>query len=63
MKIVIFALVIAGALAGCSKGDTQASISDGWGDADVKLVTLKDGTRCAVLIGLYKGGIHCDWKR
>ena len=61
MKMLIAALAIA-SMAGCSKGDTQASVSDGWGEADVKLVTLKDGTRCAALIGAYKGGIHCDWK-
>jgi len=62
MKMLIVVLAISAALAGCSKGDTQASVSDGWGEADVKLVTLKDGTRCATLIGAYKGGIHCDWK-
>ena len=66
MKMLIAALAIA-SMAGCSndggsKGDTQASVSDGWGEADVKLVTLKDGTRCAALIGAYNGGIHCDWK-
>lgn len=28
----------------------------------VKLVTLEDGTRCAVLIGTNKGAIDCSWK-
>lgn len=23
---------------------------------------LKDGTRCAVMVGDYKGGISCDWR-
>lgn len=59
-------IVLLGALAGCSgigesKGDTQAQVSDGLAEADIKLVVLKDGTRCAVLIGSYKGAIHCSW--
>lgn len=29
--------------------------------AKVNLVTLEDGTRCAVLGS--RGGIHCDWVR
>ncbi len=62
MKMTIILLAITGLLAGCSKCETQTTISDGWGEADVKLVILKDGTRCAALIGAYKGGIHCDWK-
>lgn len=27
----------------------------------VRMVTLEDGTKCAVLIGYRKGGIDCDW--
>jgi hypothetical protein len=35
--------------------------SDGT-SAHVSLVRLEDGTRCAVVVGMYKGGISCDWK-
>lgn len=28
----------------------------------VQEVTLKDGTKCAVLIGSQRGGISCNWK-
>jgi hypothetical protein len=35
--------------------------SDGT-SAHVSLVKLEDGTRCAVVVGMYKGGISCDWK-
>lgn len=31
-------------------------------DSLVELVTLQDGTRCAVLIGANKGAIDCNWK-
>lgn len=63
MKMLIVALATAAALAGCGKsGNTQAHVSDGYGEGEVKLVMLQDGTRCAVLIGYSKGGIHCDWK-
>lgn len=30
--------------------------------AHVSVVKLEDGTRCAVVVGMYKGGISCDWK-
>ena len=29
---------------------------------NVSLVTLEDGTECAIFSGGYKGGIHCNWK-
>ena len=58
-KSLIGLSLLTAVLAGCSKGEN--TVSDGWGEADVKSVTLKDGTRCAVLIGAYKGGITCDW--
>lgn len=61
-KLVMMLVISAAIVAACSKGDTQATISDGWGDADIKLVTLKDGTRYAALVGVYKGGITCDWE-
>lgn len=31
-------------------------------DGEVTEVTLKDGTRCAVLLGYNRGGISCDWE-
>jgi hypothetical protein len=32
------------------------------GHAEVKMITLPDGTRCAILVGPYKGAVDCDWK-
>ena len=49
-------------VAGCNKGVTESEVSDGWGAAEIKLVTLSDGTKCATLIGYNKGSIHCNWK-
>ena len=44
-----------------SKGGETVYGSDGT-SAHVSLVKLEDGTRCAVVVGMYKGGISCDWK-
>jgi len=32
------------------------------GNADVQLITLEDGTQCAVLIGHRRGALDCNWK-
>lgn len=62
-KLYLISLVSLLSVACVNKqGDTQASVSDGYGSGDVVLVHLKDGTRCAALIGYYKGAIHCDWR-
>jgi hypothetical protein len=45
-----------------SSEGTQAKVSNAWGNADVKLITLNDGTKCAVLIGYGIGSINCNWK-
>lgn len=59
MIVMLVALVVTG----CSKvGDIQATVSDGIGTGDVTLVMLRDGTKCAVLIGYSKGAISCDWR-
>ena len=62
-KIIIILPILA--LAACggnqSSSTSATTVSDGWGSADVTLVTLRDGTRCATLVGAYKGGITCDW--
>lgn len=31
-------------------------------EKDIYLVTLDDGTRCAVISGLSSAGIDCDWQ-
>ena len=36
-------------------------VGNSWGSGAVTEILLEDGTRCAVLIGGYKGGISCDW--
>lgn len=62
LRFGVSALIVLLGVACSKQGDTQATISDGNGVGDVVLVHLKDGTRCAALIGTYKGAIHCDWK-
>jgi len=58
-------LLIVTALAGCSYApeETATGISVGaaGGSVEVQEVRLKDGTRCAVIIGYEKGAISCDW--
>lgn len=60
-KVLI--VVAALALAGCSKLGTNGgtAVQGMGGSSSVQEVTLKDGTRCAVLIGYQKGGIDCGW--
>ena len=55
----ICCLVIA--LSACEKTTTQ-SVSSMSGAAGVQLITLEDGTKCAVIVGYQKGGISCGWK-
>lgn len=43
-------------LAGCG------NVSGVGGSADVIEYYLDDGTRCAILVGAYKGSIDCNWK-
>ena len=35
--------------------------TDGY-SASVRMITTTDGTRCAILVGLERGGITCDWE-
>lgn len=62
-------LVTVLALVGCSQGHPPQpsangiAVSNGDGQAEIQVVTLRDGTRCAVLIGYRKGAISCDWRR
>lgn len=62
MKIIFAILLLA--LAGCGRTPDPSvkRVSDGLGGADVKLVALEDGTKCAVLIGDRKGALSCDWE-
>ena len=45
------------------KPDGSLRVTNGGFGDHVKIVVLEDGTRCAVLIGLKKGGISCDWSQ
>ena len=51
MKKLIF--VVTALLAGCT---SRGAIDD------LKLITLNDGTKCAVLLGPNAGSISCDWR-
>lgn len=48
----------------CACGPAPGSIDTKTGyQAEVAEVMLKDGTRCAVLVGMSgRGGISCDWR-
>ena len=47
-----------------SEQGTGAQVDGGFmkGSADVQLLTLEDGTQCAVLIGHRRGALDCNWK-
>lgn len=61
-------LILAGLLAACSEGTAPATppkrtnIAGSGYSAEVAEVELKDGTRCAVLLGPSRGGITCNWR-
>ena len=57
-------LVLAAGCEGNTVKDAGAGwtyISDGMGSAAIREITLPSGTRCAALIGYYKGALTCDW--
>jgi len=64
MKYMVLAFCI---LAAACTNNTATSVpggievSNGFGSAGVQEITLPDGTKCAVLIGYYKGAISCGW--
>jgi hypothetical protein len=52
-------------LTGCGVGaPPPTEVGGGFmkGSADVSIITLQDGTRCAVLIGNRRGALDCNWK-
>lgn len=56
-------LLLALLVAGCSEPRAPNKVgSFSGGEAVVEEHVLSDGTRCAVMVGLYKGGITCDWR-
>jgi hypothetical protein len=57
----VFALIVFSIVA-CGPLPTQGTPSAVTWGGDVMEVTLKDGTRCAVLLGANRGGITCDWQ-
>ena len=64
-KILVAMLVILAPLSliGCGQG-TGSEVDAGFlkGNVDVSLITLEDGTQCAVLIGHRRGALDCNWK-
>lgn len=65
-KLLIITMLAA--LAGCNEkpreqlGNDTVYVGTGGHSAYVRMVTTTDGTRCAVMVGLKRGGITCDWK-
>jgi hypothetical protein len=61
--VVLLIAAISGLLYFTTRTTPGAEGVDGsGGGGEVKTVTLKDGTQCAVLIGYQKGSISCGWK-
>ena len=64
-KILVAMLVILApiSLIGCEQG-TGSEVDAGFlkGNVDVSVITLEDGTQCAVLIGHRRGALDCNWK-
>lgn len=57
--------VILWLVAGCSPSPSSGPwvyVSDGHTSAQLQLITLADGTRCAVLMGYKKAAMSCDWR-
>ena len=59
MKMIIAAMLLL-TLIGCDSSDVNGGFLKG--NADVQLITLEDGTQCAVLIGHRRGALDCNWK-
>lgn len=69
MKIFILVcllVILAVLLCGYSRAPTPTEIGievhAAGGTAMVQEVLLKDGTRCAVIVGSSKSGIDCEWR-
>ncbi len=58
--LLVAALVIGTVACGTTPGAIE--VSGAFGQAEVTLIHLEDGTRCAVLVGTNKGALSCDWK-
>jgi len=69
-KILVAMMLVALAplfLIGCeqgTKGAHRRQVDGGFmkGSAEVNMITLEDGTKCAVLIGHRRGALDCNWK-
>ena len=62
LGVLIFALVHDGEAETKLTDTGGIVVSNVEGSAGITEFTLKDGTRCAALIGYYKGALSCDWK-
>ena len=70
LLMLAIAVLIVLLLSGCEDidcvgcDDTPREVNGGFlkGRADVQLLTLEDGTQCAVLIGHRRGALDCNWK-
>jgi hypothetical protein len=64
---IIAAIALIAVLTAC--GREVSPKSDGWiyvqddgGSASIKEITMPSGTRCVVMIGMYKAAMSCDWR-
>jgi hypothetical protein len=63
LAIAIFAILISG----CErKAETLESgaikVGGIVGNATIQIITLEEGTMCAVLVGAQKAALDCNWK-
>jgi len=69
MKWWLFAIAVV-CLTGCGTPipaykpiDAKGQLIESSEYAEIRLVTLEEGTRCVIVLGLYKAAISCDWSQ
>jgi len=65
-KLIAVLLLGSVAVTGCAdknsvSGQNSVTVRSDSYIGYVSEIYLEDGTRCAVMMGYYKGGLSCDW--
>jgi len=55
--IIVSVFMLAGCIEPAQQGQSQEVYN-----GSIQLITLADGTNCAVFSGYKKGGLSCNWK-